>query len=376
MKKTWLYQRKNRQGWYVGWYDKLGRRRSKMCPNKTIAKAYADRLQYQMNEDLYFDPVSISLEKAVDAYLEFKEKVEGLTPESVRSITHTLKKFRAIVPCSQTALLSQTHVDHFLSERKAAGATVNKDLRNLRTFFNWLVESRYLKVSIKWRMRKQKSKAPRTITIGQLQNLLEACMSVTLMNSKKKPTNQDWYCRIMLAATSGLREDSIESLKASDFDFTQGTFATFSRKTQKGTPGRPLHPAALQAVQGLLRVNPSGRLLRDKFKNEKWKRIRDRAGLTDLKFHDLRAVFASFLAQAGYSTSVIQNLLEHSTPNLTHSVYTNVDPVYRQAVDSIKIEGLPVFPPESFSGQPVDTEPTGRNGQTEDSAADNASSAG
>jgi hypothetical protein len=41
------------------------------------------------------------------------------------------------------------------------------------------------------------------------------------------------------------------------------------------------------------------------------------------------------LAQNGISTVVIQRLLEHSSPDLTNKVYTNVDPVLRQAIDTM-----------------------------------------
>ena len=45
--------------------------------------------------------------------------------------------------------------------------------------------------------------------------------------------------------------------------------------------------------------------------------------------------FGSVLAQNGISTAVTQKLLEHSSPDLTNKVYTNVDPVLRHAVDQI-----------------------------------------
>ncbi|MHC4808311.1 MAG: tyrosine-type recombinase/integrase, partial [Planctomycetota bacterium] len=48
-----------------------------------------------------------------------------------------------------------------------------------------------------------------------------------------------------------------------------------------------------------------------------------------------RKTFGSVLAQKGVSTAVIQRLLEHSSPDLTNKVYTNVDPVLRHAVDQI-----------------------------------------
>jgi hypothetical protein len=68
-----------------------------------------------------------------------------------------------------------------------------------------------------------------------------------------------------------------------------------------------------------------------------WAKIRREVGLPDLKFHDLRKTFASLLGQRGVSTAVTQRLLEHSSPQLTNDVYTNVDPVLRQAVDLLPV---------------------------------------
>jgi integrase len=62
------------------------------------------------------------------------------------------------------------------------------------------------------------------------------------------------------------------------------------------------------------------------------------AGLSDLKFHDLRKTFGSMLAQNGVSTAVTQRLLEHLSPTLTNKIYTNVDPVLRQSVNQLPIE--------------------------------------
>jgi len=43
------------------------------------------------------------------------------------------------------------------------------------------------------------------------------------------------------------------------------------------------------------------------------------------------------LAQRGESTAVTQRLLEHSSPQLTNQVYTNVDPVLRQAINLLPV---------------------------------------
>ena len=76
-------------------------------------------------------------------------------------------------------------------------------------------------------------------------------------------------------------------------------------------------------------------LFTKKFNHRIWRKICIAAGLDDLKFHDLRKTFCSLLAQNGISTAVIQKLLEHSSPELTNKIYTNVDPVLRHAIDQI-----------------------------------------
>ena len=77
------------------------------------------------------------------------------------------------------------------------------------------------------------------------------------------------------------------------------------------------------------------KIFNDNFSRYRWVRIRQKLGLDDFKFHDLRKTFGSVLAQNGVPTAVTQKLLEHSSPDLTNKVYTNVDPVLRYGVDQI-----------------------------------------
>ena len=80
------------------------------------------------------------------------------------------------------------------------------------------------------------------------------------------------------------------------------------------------------------------KLFKTKFNHRIWRKVCIKAGLRDLKFHDLRKTFCSMLAQNGVSTAVTQRLLEHSSPNLTNKVYTNVDPVLCQSVNQLPID--------------------------------------
>ncbi len=146
--------------------------------------------------------------------------------------------------------------------------------------------------------------------------------------------------RILLALSTGLRRGDIDSLKISDIDFEKNCIATTSRKTKKCMASRPVSAVIITELSKYVCSLDVGqeKLFKTKFNHRKWRKICQDAGLADLKFHDLRKTFCSLLAQNGVSTAVTQRLLEHSSPNLTNKVYTNVDPVLRQSINQLPIE--------------------------------------
>jgi integrase len=102
---------------------------------------------------------------------------------------------------------------------------------------------------------------------------------------------------------------------------------------------RPIPEEVMTELSNHVSKLPDGqvRLFGDNFSPKLWKKAWKAAGLSGVKFHDLRKTFASLLAQRGVSTAVTQRLLEHSTPQLTNDVYTNIDPVLRQAISQLPV---------------------------------------
>jgi len=78
-------------------------------------------------------------------------------------------------------------------------------------------------------------------------------------------------------------------------------------------------------------------IFHDNFSRYRWTQIRRKLKLDNFTFHDLRKTFGSVLAQNGVSTAVTQKLFEHSSPDLTNKVYTNVDTVLRSAIDQLPV---------------------------------------
>ena len=145
--------------------------------------------------------------------------------------------------------------------------------------------------------------------------------------------------RVLLAVTTGLRRGDIEAIRIGDIHFDRNTIATRNRKAGKAMAERPIPEEIMTELSNYVATLPDGqeKLFTDRFSPKKWERIRKAVKLPDLKFHDLRKTFASLLAQRGVSTAVTQRLLEHSSPQLTNDVYTNVDPVLRQAINQLPV---------------------------------------
>jgi len=144
---------------------------------------------------------------------------------------------------------------------------------------------------------------------------------------------------VLLAVTTGLRRGDVEAIWIGDVHFDRNTIATRNRKAGKAMPERPVPEQVISELAAYVAILPDGqeRLFADRFTAKKWNRVRERIGMPELKFHDLRKTFASLLAQRGVSTAVTQRLLEHSTPQTTNDVYTNVDPALREAVQRLPV---------------------------------------
>ena len=207
--------------------------------------------------------------------------------------------------------------------------TLNKDIRNLKTFVNWCKENRYLNGNLKIKELKEDERLVKSLNDIQVKKLL-----------KMAEPHRPMKIRILLALGTGLRRGDIESLKISDIDFANNYITTTSRKTRKSMGSRPVPAVVMAELKKCLNSSNSEqeKLFNDDFSHKRWKRTCKDAGLSDLKFHDLRKTFGSMLAQKGVSTAVTQRLLEHSSSMLTNRIYTNVDPVLRQSVDQLPTE--------------------------------------
>ena len=328
MRKPWVYKRKNIKGWWIGWYES-GKRKAKAFPTKALAEHFRYIKYTQLNSDVFTSIVDFNWHQMVEEYRRYKQ-VEGLVEASLYEIQLTLRNFRRIVGLSSSKGIVQQSLDTFVLERsEEVGAnTLNKDIRNVHALLNWAAKNRFVASGLEIKKVKVPRKPVVSLSPEQVRNLLVA--------TERYPTIR---LRVLLAVTTGLRRGDIEAISVGDIHFDRDTIATRNRKAGKAMPERPVPEQVMTELSNYVASLPDGqeRLFTDRFTSKKWNRVRERVRMPHLKFHDLRKTFASLLAQRGVSTAVTQRLLEHSTPRLTNDVYTNVDPVLRQAINQLPV---------------------------------------
>jgi integrase len=75
--------------------------------------------------------------------------------------------------------------------------------------------------------------------------------------------------------------------------------------------------ATTRATEGRVFTTPLGKELKVRFLGREFCEARDRAGILDFLFHDLRHTFATRLVQQGVDLYKVQRLLGHKTQHMT-----------------------------------------------------------
>lgn len=201
----------------------------------------------------------------------------------------------------------------------ASPYVANRVVAVLRSFFSWCerqsLRPQHSNPASRIEVFRE-SRRERMITPDEFARLGEVLRSATA---------DEWpwaIAAIMLLLFTGARRGEVLGLRWSDVDLERGTARLSDSKTGaktvylsqaacavlKNTPRQPDNP---YVICGRLKGQPLIGLPRV------WRRLRKRAGLADLRIHDLRHAFASSAAMGGMPLLTIGRLLGHSQPSVT-----------------------------------------------------------
>lgn len=184
-------------------------------------------------------------------------------------------------------------------------ATVNRHLSFLRAVINAAArEWMWIQVAPKYKLLEEGDWRMRFLTPPEFQRLHAALP-------------EPYKSCALFAVSTGLRRGNVFGLRWDMVTMRGGTaYATFPQMVMKN--GRPFSTPLTPTAQGVLRsqmgkhpefVFPrgDGQLLQD-IPAKMWKKALADAGLTDLRWHDLRHTWASWLRQTGVSLDRLQEL--------------------------------------------------------------------
>ena len=307
--------------WWMSFtYEGKRIRRSTETSDKRLAEAIHAKVRVQLVEGKFLENPRVeehTFKEMMDRYL--KECSVSKSPKSaVRdrgSLKHLLPIFGNMILTGITSKLlagykTQRRLEH------AAPATINKELQLVRHAFNlavreweWCRENPMHRVS----MEKTHNEVDRWLTLDEEDRLMAA----------SSPWLREF---IVFALNTGMRQGEILNLQWQDVDFTRGTLVVMKSKngTRRTIPLNTTVYALLAAKQAAMGVSegrvfrtPRGNELKVRFLVREFCEARDRAGIPDFRFHDLRHTFATRLVQGGIDLYKVQRLLGHKTNHMT-----------------------------------------------------------
>lgn len=135
---------------------------------------------------------------------------------------------------------------------------------------------------------------------------------------------------VLLSLLTGARRSNVLTMKWAEINFERAEWRI--KETKNGTPQTvALSPEAIEvlsnrkpaeaAVFVFPGIGKAGHLMEPK---KGWKRILERAGIEDLRIHDLRRTLGSWQAKTGASLAIIGKSLNHKSQNTT-AIYARLD---------------------------------------------------
>lgn len=334
MSNDGIFERPDSQFWWASWSDSSGKthRRSTRIrklddPNKV--QAFKFRTQFILGEDR--EPEGETWASLLEQYLEHLEgRIERTT--MVRYEMALKHLFPVFGSCD--ARMSGKEIKAYLRDRMklAKPATINKEIALMLGMYRFARQELEWDITNPWEGRTLplNNERDRWLTQEEIQRLTaNACPHVA-----------DF---IQLVVNTGLRPGEALNLKWERVDLDQGIirFQKRVKQNQDGTQksgkaaGIPLNSQARLALASRKEaavknrtVSPwvfcSSNGLQIKSVKTGFASACKRAGLENVKPHDLRRTFASLLVQSGVSIQAVSNLLRHSNINITDKVYAHL----------------------------------------------------
>ena len=370
---AWVFQRneqirdmgEEQAPWYVGWYDPDGRRHKESCGNGFRGKEKAQRRRRQIEAELMTGTYQMHVKKLwPDFRQEYRDrKISGMAVRSRPQVETSLNHFERIVKPVRVFAITTAHVDDFIAARRqergkrrgelVSPATINHDLRHIRTALAKAVEWGYLARMPKVQMEREPHRLPLYVTGDHFAAIYAACDTARMPEGLPYPAADWWRGLLVLAYMTGWRIGDLLGLRRDDLDLENGYAITRWEENKGKRDDRiKLHPVVVEHLKRLPGFTPTvlpwNYCLRTA--DLQFHRIQRAAGIHlpcpdrhehtktchVYGFHDLRRAFATMNADK-LSADALQTLMRHKSYTTTQ-VYINMA---RQMDETVNVLHVP-----------------------------------
>lgn len=261
------------------------------------------------------------------------------------SLNHLTDFAKPVLLRDVSVAVLQNFVRH-RSDSQAKPATVNKDLRSIRSAMKWADQRGYFRCpSFKGLFVREDVKVPVVIPGAHIEAML-GCLENPVIGLKVRPAGW-WKVFLNIIYGLGLRRNEAMGLTWNTLDFDR-KWITIKSETSKGRRDRQL-PVGEKLLNVLLEWNrcqttrpkPTDKILPWEKRSLRqlysdWKTIITAAGLPEgisyVPKH-YRSTCGSELIQNGTPSMVVKDFLGHSTVTTTERFYVNTGQSLQAAVD-------------------------------------------
>ena len=348
---VWILSRRGKNGtsYRIRWADLMsGKYLSEACGrDKALARLKRDAKKSELRAGLSGqlpDSLLSDLESKITTFMV------GKSPHTIRKTRRSLKDLVRLCGDRRTEHVDRAMAMDFRALRlaeKLAPATVNKDLRQIKSALSYAVDAGWIRTNPLWRWKGMQLVEPekliRVVEPAEFLDLLEAC------------PNPTFRVLLIVAYYQGLRRSELVNLrwKAVDLDsgllrvlnLTEVNELTKSRKN-RALPLRQVAKEQLEAlysdvpklvVDGEVRPKhphcftwEDGKQYRADWVTNEFARIVKRAGIAHCSLHDLRRSFSTLAQRAGIDVGTVKNLGGWSTIGVVEKHYTGEIPEVAQ----------------------------------------------
>lgn len=318
--------------WWIDYRAGGQRRREKIGPSKALAEKVHAKRQVEIAEGKFLGirkEHKYSFAEATDRFLTYSQANKRSYLRDVLSVR------KHLLPVFGEKLLSQIgswDVEKYKAMRKThvSNGSVNRELACLKTIFNksvlWGMASTNPVKGVRFFPEKRRL---RFLMPDEIQILLEAC-------------SDDFRTIVLTALNTGMRRGEILNLTWDDVDLERRQLLVRDSKNGESrtvemndllTETLKLHMSQQRPRPTNVFVGRTGAPLTTI--QHTFERTCQRAGLTDLHFHDLRHTFASHLVMNGIDLTTVKELLGHKSIQMTLRYAHLSQPHKKKAVETL-----------------------------------------